>query len=133
FKIGSTVTTAINSSVVMTGGARDTDVYWAVGSSATLGTGTAFTGNVLAVASITLTTGASVSGRALALTGAVTMDTNNVSAVSCVTPGGCSPAPLPISRPLVTRQVAALVDYYQCDSVKSEKKSSKQRQNILVE
>jgi hypothetical protein len=79
FKIGSTLITAVNSSVDMTGGASNASVFWAVGSSATLGTGTQFSGNILAVASITLTTGANVSGRALALNGAVTMDTNNVS------------------------------------------------------
>jgi hypothetical protein len=53
-----------------------------VGSSATLGTGTAFVGNILASASITVTTGASVSGRLLAMTGAVTLDTNTVT--NCV-------------------------------------------------
>jgi hypothetical protein len=114
FKIGSTLTTAVNSSVVVTGGAPDTNVYWAVGSSATLGTGTAFTGNILALASITLTTGASVSGRAVALNGAVTMDTNTVSAVSCETAGTCSPAPLPISRPRAVSQV--VLDHYRCDA-----------------
>lgn len=128
FKIGSTLTTAINSSVVVTGGARDTDVYWAVGSSATLGTGTAFTGNILAVASITLTTGASVSGRALALNGAVTMDTNNVSAVSCQTAGTCSPAPLPISRPRAVSQI--ILDHYKCDAAKPE---TTPRRDVLVE
>jgi hypothetical protein len=58
-------------------------VIWQVGSSATIGTGTAFVGNILAFASITLTTGASLSGRALALGGAVTMDNNAVSCGSC--------------------------------------------------
>ncbi len=81
FKIGSTLTTASNSFVrVINGGqSNGSKVYWAVGSSATLGTGTQFVGNILAVASITLTTGVSMSGSALALNGAVTMDTDNVS------------------------------------------------------
>jgi len=61
FQIASTLTTATNASVVMSGGGQDTNVYWVIGSSATIGTGTAFTGNILAQASITLTTGASVS------------------------------------------------------------------------
>jgi hypothetical protein len=52
-------------------------VFWQVGSAATLGTGTAFAGNILAYSSITLNTGASVSGRALARA-AVTMDSNNM-------------------------------------------------------
>lgn len=89
FKIGSTLTTASNSFVLVISGGQTctgSNVFWAVGSSTTLGTGTQFVGNILAVASITLTTSANVSGSALALTGAVTMDTNNVSV--CTGPGG---------------------------------------------
>jgi len=92
FKIGSTLTTASNSSVVVIDGGQTcngSNVFWAVGSSATLGTGTQFAGNTLALISITLTTGANVSGSALALTGAVTMDTNHVSV--CTGPGGTFP------------------------------------------
>ena len=78
FQIGSTLTTASNSAVTLLG-AADPNIFWQVGSSATLGTGTAFDGNILAHASITLTTGANIpSGRALAINGAVTMDTNFV-------------------------------------------------------
>ena len=55
-------------------------MYWQVGSSATLGTTTAFAGNILALDSITLNTNAKIlCGRALAQTGAVTMDTNTIS------------------------------------------------------
>ncbi|MBW4092571.1 MAG: DUF3494 domain-containing protein [Proteobacteria bacterium] len=80
FEIGSTLTTASDATVsVINGGAND-GVYWQVGTSATLGTGTTFAGNILADASITLDTGANIlCGRAIALTGAVTMDTNTVS------------------------------------------------------
>ena len=79
FQIGSTLTTASNSSVMTINGAKDCLVYWQVGSSATLGTGTAFQGNILADASITLNTNATLlHGRALARNGAVTMDTNTV-------------------------------------------------------
>jgi len=112
FQIGSTLTTASNSSVVNSGGGQDTDVFWAVGSSATLGTGTAFTGNILAVASITLTTNASVSGRAIALNGAVTMDTNTVA--SLCSSGGCQ-HPLPVP-PRVSQ---LLIDHYQCYEAKA--------------
>ena len=80
---GSTLTTATNSSVALIGGAQSCNVFWKVGSSATLGTGTTFRGTILALASITLTTGTSILGRAFALTGAVTMDTNTVSVPSC--------------------------------------------------
>ena len=78
FQIGSTLTTATSAAVNLVGGAQATNVYWQVGSSATLGTGSAFKGNIVALASITLTTGAVLDGRALARTGAVTMDTNTV-------------------------------------------------------
>jgi len=79
FQIGSTLLAAIDSSVNVINGARPANVFWQVGSSATLAAGTAFTGNVVALASITLSVGSSVSGRALARTGAVTMDTTSVS------------------------------------------------------
>jgi Ice-binding-like len=76
FQIGSTLTTASASSVVFTGGPDD-NVFWQVGSSATLGTSTAFEGNILALTSISLNTDASIGcGSALARNGAVTLDTN---------------------------------------------------------
>jgi type VI secretion system secreted protein VgrG len=77
FQIASTLTTAPNSSVVMRESGRAGNVFWQVGSAATLGTGTAFSGNLLAYSSVTMTTGASLSGRALARA-AVTMDGNIV-------------------------------------------------------
>jgi uncharacterized repeat protein (TIGR01451 family) len=86
FKIGSTLITASNSSVVLENGAQQCNVFWQVGSSATLGTGTNFVGNIFALASVTLDTGAMVSGRALAQTGAVTMDSNTVSVTVCAAP-----------------------------------------------
>jgi len=78
FKIGSTLVTASSSTVQVINPGSNCNVFWQVGSSATLGTGTTFVGNILALTSITLTTGANVSGRVLARNGAVTMDTNNV-------------------------------------------------------
>jgi hypothetical protein len=80
FKIGTTLTTASNSSVTIinNGGNSCNKVYWQVGTSATLGTGTLFVGDILAQASITLTTGSNTNGRTLARDGAVTLDTNNV-------------------------------------------------------
>jgi hypothetical protein len=80
FQIGSSLTTASASDVVVSNGGEGDNVFWQVGSSATLGTTTAFAGNILALTSITLTTGADIEcGRALARNGAVTMDTNDVS------------------------------------------------------
>jgi type VI secretion system secreted protein VgrG len=67
FQVGSTLTTASSSSVVFTNGGQGDSVFWQVGSSATLGTSTAFEGNILALTSITLTTGVNIGcGRALA-------------------------------------------------------------------
>ena len=85
FQIGSTLTTASASSVLLTNGAQACGVYWQVTSSATFGTGTSFQGTVMALASITMTTGATLIGRALARNGAVTLDTNTITrpAASC--------------------------------------------------
>lgn len=80
FKMGSTLTTVSGASVVLVNGAQQSNVFWQVGSSATLGTTTAFKGTLIALTSITITTGANVLGRALALNGSVTLDTNTVSA-----------------------------------------------------
>jgi hypothetical protein len=78
FQMGSTLTTASGRKVILAGGAQAKNVFWQVGSSATLGTASVFKGNILAQVSITLTTGAALDGRALARTGAVTLDTNTV-------------------------------------------------------
>ncbi len=86
FKIGSTLTTEVASSVALINSADECNIWWQVGSSATLGTTTDFRGNILALASVTLTTGANVSGRAFGLTGAVSMDTNIVGAPVCLAP-----------------------------------------------
>ncbi|HEV2012811.1 MAG TPA: ice-binding family protein [Candidatus Dormibacteraeota bacterium] len=87
FQMGSTLTTASNSQVLVTRGAQGCGVYWKVGSSATLGSGTQFKGTVIALTSITMVTGASIiPGRALARNGAVTLDSNRIS----MPIGGCS-------------------------------------------
>jgi len=76
FQIGSTLTTASSSSILLINGAQADNVFWQVGVSATLGTDTSFDGSILADQSITLDTGASMDGRALALNAAVTLDDN---------------------------------------------------------
>jgi hypothetical protein len=93
FQMGSTLTTATNSQVLLTNGALASGVFWQVGSSATLGTGTSLQGNLIALASITMVTGSSiVTGRALALNGAVTLDTNRIT-VPAAPPIGGDPGP----------------------------------------
>ena len=79
FQIGSSLTTASASAVVEINKGTACNVFFQVGSSATLGTGTQLSGSILANTSITLTTGASVTGRVFALNGAVTLDSNQVS------------------------------------------------------
>ena len=84
FQIVSSLTTAAtNSQVILTNGANSHNVFWQVGSSATLGTTTVFAGTIMAQASITLGTGATLNGRALALTGQVTLLSNQVNVPPC--------------------------------------------------
>jgi hypothetical protein len=80
FKIGSTLTTASSASVSIINSGKSCNVFWQVGSSATLGTSTVFIGSILAHNSITFNTGASSSDSALALDAAVTMDGNSITA-----------------------------------------------------
>jgi hypothetical protein len=76
FQIGSTLTTIGSTHVILAGGAQSKNVYWQVGSSATLGTNSVFYGTIMALQSITLDTGATLHGRALARNGAVTLDSS---------------------------------------------------------
>jgi hypothetical protein len=78
FQMASTLTTTTGRAVVLAGGAKSSNVYWQVGSSATLGTTSVFKGTIMADQSITLTTGAALNGRALARIGAVTLAGNAV-------------------------------------------------------
>jgi hypothetical protein len=84
FQIVSTLTTAAgNSHIILINSANSHNVFWQVGSSATLGTNTIFQGTMMAHASITVTTGATLNGRALAETGAVTLDSNPINVPAC--------------------------------------------------
>jgi hypothetical protein len=91
FQIGTTLITGASSRVLLTNGAQPCDVFWQVGSSATIGASTTFVGTILANASITMVTAATLNGRALASLGSnapsqgsVTLDTNRI-----IQPGGC--------------------------------------------
>ena len=84
FLIGSTLTTASSSSILLTNGAQADNVFWQVGSSATLGADTSFYGSILADQSITLNAGASMFGRALAMNAAVTLDDNVITVPTAV-------------------------------------------------
>lgn len=89
FQVGSSLTTATGASVTVINGGADYDescVYWQVGSSATLGEGTAFLGNILAYADITIVSGSSMLGNALAINGAVTLDFNAITSPTLMVP-----------------------------------------------
>ncbi|MCK9393493.1 MAG: ice-binding family protein [Candidatus Paceibacterota bacterium] len=83
FKAASTLVTAPNSKIVLINGAQACNIFWQVGSSATLGTNSIFKGNLLALTSVTVNTGTNVEGRIFAQNGAVTLDTNIINSPVC--------------------------------------------------
>jgi hypothetical protein len=83
FQAASTLITASDSSVSLINGAQACNVFWQIGSSATLGTNSDFVGTIMALASIAATTGADVQGRLLARNGATTLDTNVITTPVC--------------------------------------------------
>jgi len=88
FQAGSSLTTASGSRVSLINGAQPCNVFWQVGSSATLGTSSVFVGNLLALTSISLNDGVTVQGRTLARNGAVTLINDTITAAGCATGGG---------------------------------------------
>lgn len=99
FNIGSTLTTASASAVTLLNGAQGGNVFWRVGSSATLGTTTSFSGDILAQASVTLNTGSRITcGAAWARTGAVTLDSNTITVCDLI---GAGLVPGPIGAPAI--------------------------------
>jgi hypothetical protein len=87
FQAASTLITASASRVALVNGASACNVFWQIGSSATLATNSVFVGTILALTSVTATTGASVTGRLFARNGAVTLDANTITR-----PTGCAAA-----------------------------------------
>jgi hypothetical protein len=98
FQIASTLVTGSESRVAIVGGGQACNVFWQVGSSATLGTGSQFRGSILALTSIAAQTAATVEGRLLARKGAVTLDSNTITRPGCTTPT-TSPSPSPTPEP----------------------------------
>jgi Ice-binding-like len=99
FQAPSTLVTDSASSVILTGDAQACNVFWQVGSSATLGTSSAFSGSILALTSISVNTGDTIAGRALARNGAVTLDDDTITVPACAT---TSPTPTPTSTTSTT-------------------------------
>ena len=97
FQMASTLVTTSGRQVILSGGAKAANIFWQVGSSATLGTTSVFKGNILALTAITLQTGATLEGRALAQNGAVALDANTIAI----------PNTVPASVILVSAPVAA--------------------------
>jgi hypothetical protein len=102
FQVGSALTINVGATVLLTNGALAKNVFWQVGSSATIGTSAVMVGDVVALASVSLGTGASLAGRAIGLTGAVTLLGNAVT----IAAGGVIPVP---PFPVTTSSVAATV------------------------
>ena len=92
FQAASSLTIGSGSQIIITGGATSCNVFWEVGSSATLGTTAQFQGTILAKQSITADTGATIQGRLLANTAAVTLDSNTITV-----PGTCGATGTPVS------------------------------------
>jgi hypothetical protein len=78
FQIASTLTTTSGRQVILAGGAKSSNIFWQVGSSATIGTNSVFKGTIMALQSITLATGATLDGRALAEIAGVTLQSNTI-------------------------------------------------------
>lgn len=103
FQSASTLIATSGSSVALVNGANPCNVFWQVGSSATIGTGAQFSGTVLALTSISAQTGAVITGRLLARNGAVTLDTNTITRPDCATlaPGASTTTTLVSTSTLV--------------------------------
>ncbi|MEP7111836.1 MAG: ice-binding family protein [Ilumatobacteraceae bacterium] len=92
FLTDSTLIAGSGSSITLTGGLTECNIFWQVGSSATIGSGSTFVGNILALTSIAVQTGANVQGRALARNGSVTLDNNVFTSANCALAPGGAPA-----------------------------------------
>lgn len=109
FQIASALTTATSSNVALINNAQPANVFWQIGSSATLGTTSQFSGNILALQSISLGTGASLQGRALARNGAVTLLDNAINTpAGSGAPGGGGSLPGTPAPPSLVLAAAAL-------------------------
>jgi len=106
FQSASTLITGSNSSINLINGAQACNIYWQVGSSATLGTSSDFKGSILALTSISVNTDSTVEGRAMARNGQVSLDNNVFTAPGCLTSIPTIPVPTtPVETPPATAPV----------------------------
>ncbi|MEP7203320.1 MAG: ice-binding family protein [Ilumatobacteraceae bacterium] len=111
FQTNSTLITGAGSTIELINGASECNVFWQVGSSATIGTNSNFVGNILALTSVTVETGAVIHGRALARNGAVTLDSNVFTSPSCVPSAATTPTTIPaIAAPTTTAPTLVVTD-----------------------
>jgi hypothetical protein len=103
------LTTATDSRVEVLNGSVACNVFWEIGSSATLGVRSHMVGTVMAGASITATTSATIEGRLLAGTGAVTLDTNTITRPDCDAGGTTTTTPTPTTSPTTTPTPTSVV------------------------
>lgn len=106
FQTDSTLITGSGSQILLINGASECNVFWQVGSSATLGTGSTFVGNILALTSIAAQTGANIQGRTLARNGEVTLDTNVFTSTACAL--GPAPATTTTTIPAIAPTIATV-------------------------
>ena len=92
FQMGSTLVTTTGRQVLLSGGAQPANIFWQVGSSATIGGGSVFKGTIMAAQSITMVTGATLEGRALARAGQVVLDANTITVPHSANPAGTAVA-----------------------------------------
>jgi hypothetical protein len=114
FQAQSTLTVGSGSHVLLINGAQPCNVYWQIGSSATIGSGAQFVGNIMALTSVSLNTTATLDGSALARNGAVTLDDNVITKAPCstntsTTPTPVSTPPAPVTTPTPVTEVAPVV------------------------
>ncbi|WP_329149450.1 ice-binding family protein [Streptomyces sp. NBC_01456] len=114
FKTNTTLISGATGNVNLINQAKSANVFWQVGSSATLGAGSTLRGSILAFTSITATTGAIVDGRLLALGAAVTLDTNTVTVPALST---CSVVVQPVAGPVVVGQPTPVTAVVTCNGL----------------
>ncbi|MFG2862684.1 ice-binding family protein [Streptomyces sioyaensis] len=114
FKTNTTLITGATGNVNLINQAKSANVFWQVGSSATLGIGSTLRGSILAFTSITATTGAIVDGRLLALGAAVTLDTNTITVPALST---CSVVVQPVAGPVVVGQPTPVTALVTCNGL----------------
>jgi hypothetical protein len=110
-QVASALVTASASNVLLINGTQACNVFWQVGSAATLGTSSTIAGSILALTSVTVTTGTTVQGRILARNGAVTLDDNTITASTCAPPPPVAPtvtAAAPLHAPAAGGTVVTL-------------------------